>query len=1130
LRIGVFVCYCGSNIGANVDVEKVADETKKLPGVVFTQTNLYTCSEPGQLQIIKAVKEQNLNRVVVASCSPQVHNVTFMRTVESAGLNPYLFNMANLREQDSWVHDNREKATEKAIDLVRMAVSKVYRHGELYPKYFDINKNVLVIGGGITGIQTALDVADGNRQVIMVEKEPSIGGKMAQLDKTFPTIDCSACILSPKMVDVGTHKNIELLSNSEVVKVEGSVGNYTVTIRQRPRYIDLKKCTSCGDCEKVCPVNITNTYEAGTSTRKAISKMFAQAVPSAYNIHKKGKAPCRSSCPAGVAAQGYIALIREGKYFEALKLHREDNPFPSVCGRVCTHPCESNCTRKLVDDPIAIMTLKRFMADYELKLGEVPLPEIEEKKNKKIAVIGSGPAGLSASYFLAKKGYDIKVFEAESVIGGMMKTEIPDYRLPPKILDLELDVIKRMGVDIVTDSRINTSDELWDLKKEYDAVFLATGAHKDMPINIGEQNIEGVISGVEFLKDVSLGKATRMKGKVGIVGGGNVAIDSARSALRLGASEVAIFYRRSQKEMPAIEEELEDALEEGVKINYLTAPVKVVEENGKLKGIVFIKNELGEPDESGRRRFIPIEGSEFTVDMDYLVLAIGQRPETAYLVTGDKKFKTTRWDSVEMKNEDILLVDDAGIFAGGDVVTGPSTVTEAIGHGKLAAKVIHRYISGEKLEDIAKDISEQQKAVKKLKAEEVFTKKELESFEKDERLEVDKLDPVERIKSFAEVLKPITEEQALREASKCLNCGICSECEECIKACQAECIDYSQKEQIITKKVGAIAVTVGVDILEADVFGEYGGGDLEDVITSLQYERLMCASGPTHGHIVRPSDKKEPKNIVFLSCVGSRDRSRGLEYCSSSCCMYLAKQAILTKEHIPDSKSTIFYTDIRSPGKDYDEFVDRAKKYGTNYIRGRVSKVYRREKDGKLIIRGVDTVLNRTAEVEADLVVLATAMVPTAKAKELAGILNISTGPFGFFKESHPKLRPVETNTSGVYIAGACQSPKDIPTSVAQGSAVAAKILALMSADKLASDPIVAKVNQARCIGCNKCLMVCPFSAIEEVSLRDKNVVNVIETVCKGCGLCEATCPINAVSLNGFTDEMLLEELKAFSL
>lgn len=1130
MRIGVFICYCGSNIGANVDVEKVADESKKLPGVVFTQTNLYTCSEPGQLQIIKAVKEQNLNRVVVASCSPQVHNVTFMRTVEKAGLNPYLFNMANIREQDSWIHDDRQKATKKAVDLVRMAVSNVYRHRELYPKYFDINKNVLVIGGGITGIQTALDVADGGRQVIMVEKEASIGGKMAQLDKTFPTIDCSACILSPKMVDVGTHKNIELLTNSEVIKVEGSVGNYKVTLRKKPRYIDLKKCTSCGDCEKVCPVSINNTYEVGMAQRKAISKMFAQAVPSAYNIHKRGKAPCRSSCPAGVAAQGYIALIREGKYLEALNLHRQDNPFPSICGRVCMHPCEESCTRKLVDDPIAIMSLKRFIADYELKLGEIPLPEIEEKKSKKVAIVGAGPAGLTASYYLAKKGYEIQVFEALDVVGGMLRTEIPDYRLPPDILDLEIDVIKRMGVNIKTNSKIKNTDELWELRKNYDAVFLATGAHKDMPINIGEENIEGVISGVEFLKDVSLSKVSEMKGKIGIVGGGNVAIDSARSALRLGASEVNIFYRRSRKEMPAIEEELEDALEEGVKINYLTAPVKVIEENEKLKAVTFIKNKLGEPDSSGRRKFIPIEGSEFTVELDYLVLAVGQRPDTGYAVTGDKKLKLTKWNTIDLINEEILLADDDGIFAGGDVVKGPSTVTEAIGHGKLAARVIDRYLGGEKLEDIAADLSEKKKSEIRLKAEDIFTQKELKSYKKVQRVKENKLDPQERIKNFNEVVKTISEEEAKKEAEKCLNCGICSECEECIKACQAGAIDYSQREEIIVKEVGAIAVTVGIDVLDADIFGEYGGGELEDVITSLQYERLMCASGPTHGHIIRPSDKKEPKKVVFLSCAGSRDRSRGLEYCSSACCMYLAKQAILTKEHIHDSNSYIFYTDIRSPGKDYDEFVDRAKQYGTQYIRGRVSKVFKREKDGKLIVCGIDTILNKIVEIEADLVVLATAMVATKKAKELAGVLNISTGPFGFFKESHPKLRPVETNTNGVYIAGACQSPKDIPSSVAQGGAVAGKILALMSVDKLASDPIVAKVNQNRCIGCNKCLMVCPFNAIEEAKLREKDVVNVIETVCKGCGLCEATCPINAISLSGFTDEMILEELKAFSL
>jgi len=333
---------------------------------------------------------------------------------------------------------------------------------------------------------------------------------------------------------------------------------------------------------------------------------------------------------------------------------------------------------------------------------------------------------------------------------------------------------------------------------------------------------------------------------------------------------------------------------------------------------------------------------------------------------------------------------------------------------------------------------------------------------------------------------------------------------------------------MVTKEVGAIVVATGTDLIDTDIFSEYGGGGLDDVITGLQYERLMCASGPTQGHILRPSDNTEPRKIVFLSCVGSRDESIGKPYCSSACCMYIAKQSILTKEHIPDSDSYVFYTDIRSPGKDYDEFISRAKQYGTQYIRGKVAKVYKKGK--KLIVKGADTLIGEAVEIEADLVVMASAMVPSEGYKKLAETLNITTGPFGFFTESHPKLRPIETNTAGIFLAGACQSPKDIPASVAQGSATASKVLALMSKDKLATDPIVAIVDQTRCIGCNKCLMVCPFNAIEEVDLRGKNVVQVIEAVCKGCGLCEATCPIDAVSLNYYTDEMILEEIEAASL
>lgn len=1130
MRIGVFICYCGSNIGANVDVERAAKEVLKFPGVVFTQTNLYTCSEPGQEQIKKAVKEYNLSRVIVASCSPRVHGTTFMRTVESVNLNPYLFEMANIREHDSWVHDDREKATQKAIELIRMAVYKVSRHIELYPKYFKLNKNVLVIGGGIAGIQASLDIADGGLKVTLVEREASIGGRMAQLDKTFPTIDCSACILSPKMVDVGMHENIELLSLSEIIKIEGSIGNFKITIKKKPRYINIKSCTSCGDCEKVCPVSYVNNFEAGLSSRKAISKMFVQAVPSAYFINKKGKAPCRSNCPADVPAQGYIALIKEKKYLEALKLHRTENPFPSICGRVCTHPCEKNCTRNLVDDPISIMNLKRFIADYELSLGEIPLPEIEEKKSAKVAIIGSGPAGLTAAYYLAKKGFSVKVFESMPVAGGMLRLGIPEYRLPSEILDLEIDLIKRMGVEIKTNSKITSSDDIWRLRHVdgFDAIFLATGADKNTSIGIKGEDLNGVVSGVEFLKDVRLKKIKNVKGRVAVIGGGNAAIDSARTALRLGASEVNIFYRRSREEMPALDEEIEDALEEGIILNYLTSPLEIEGKNGEAEKLILIENILGTPDNSGRRRPVPVKGSEFSKQADMVILAVGQEPDIDYLNCGKRNFEITPEKRIKLIKKEILLVNDEGIFAGGDMVLGPSTVTEAIAHGKLAADVIVRFIDGIKYEDVIKEIDEKKTSEIYLKPDEIFTTKELDSFSKSVRVKISKLKNEQRINNFKEVVLPLNEIEALKEAERCLNCGICSECHECIKACQAGAIDYNQKEEIITRDVGAIVVATGADIFDTSVFEEYGVNELSDVITSVQYERLMCASGPTGGHIIRPSDKKEPEKVVFLSCVGSRDRSKGMSYCSAACCMYLAKQAILTKEHLPNSTSFIFYTDIRSPGKDYDEFITRGQEYGTQYIRGKVSKIYK--KGEKLIVRGSDTLLGESLEMEADLVVLAPAMIPAKGYKRLAEILNISTGTFGFYTESHPKLRPVETNTSGIFLAGACQSPKDIPASVAQGSATAGKVLALMSKDELATDPIVARVDQIRCTGCNKCLMVCPYKAIEEVKIRGKNSVKVIESVCKGCGLCEATCPIDAVSLNGFNDEMLLEELKAFSI
>ncbi|MGD0229156.1 MAG: CoB--CoM heterodisulfide reductase iron-sulfur subunit A family protein [Syntrophorhabdales bacterium] len=649
MRVGVFICHCGNNIAGTVDVAKVAEETRALPGVVYATDYMYTCSEPGQEEIKQAIAREGLNRVVVAACSPRMHEVTFRRTVEKAGLNRYFFEMANIREHISWIGESKEANTRKAIDAVRMAVAKVMGDKPLVSSFFPVKKRVLVIGAGVAGMQAALDCADGGLETIIVEKSPSVGGMMARLDKTFPTIDCSICILGPKMVDVAQHERIRLHAYSEIEDIKGYVGNYTVKIRKKATYVDWTKCTGCGACMEKCPgKNAYDHFNFGVAPTRAINIPFPQAIP------KKAK----------------------------------------IDPQYCRH----------------------------------------------------------------------------------------------------------------------------------------------------------------------------------------------------------------------------------------------------------------------------------------------------------------------------------------------------------------------------------------------FTKGK---------------------------------------------CGVCA------KICPTKAINYEMEDEIVTEEVGAIVVASGYGLLDIERLPEYGAGRYPDVITGIQYERMLNASGPTSGHIERPSDKTEPKCVVFVSCAGSRDKSIGVPYCSNFCCMYIAKQAILTRDHIPDSQSYVFYTDIRATGKGYDEFTRRAQEdYGARYIRGRVSRIYPKGK--KMVVRGADTLLGTQVEIEADLVVLATAAIAAPGAAGLAEKLHISYDTNGFYVESHPKLRPVETNTAGVFLAGAAQGPKDIPASVGQGSAAAAKVLALLSKDMLESDPAIARVNTNACVGCLKCLKTCPFQAIREETLRDgRTVAGVIETVCAGCGVCTATCPCGAIQLQHFTDNQLLSEVNA---
>jgi len=649
MRVGVFICHCGNNIAGTVDVARVAEETRKIPGVVYSTDYMYTCSEPGQEEIKEAIKREGLNRVVVAACSPRMHELTFRRTVEKAGLNRYFFEMANIREHVSWVGENKEANTNKAIEAVRMAVMKVMQDRALYSSSFKVNKRVLVIGGGVAGMQAALDCADGGLETVIVEKSPSVGGMMARLDKTFPTIDCSICILGPKMVDVAQHELITLHAYSEIEDIKGYVGNFQVKVRKKATYVDWSKCTGCGECMEKCPgKNAYDHFNFGVAPTRAINIPFPQAIP------KKAKID------------------------------------PKFCR--------------------------------------------------------------------------------------------------------------------------------------------------------------------QFLK------------------------------------------------------------------------------------------------------------------------------------------------------------------------------------GK---------------------------------------------------------------------------------------CGVCA------KVCPTKAINYEMQDEIVAEEVGAIVVASGYGLIDQDLLPEYGGGRYPDVITGIQYERILNASGPTSGHIERPSDHTEPKTIVFISCAGSRDKSVGIPYCSNFCCMYIAKQAILTKDHVPDSQSYVFYMDIRSPGKGYDEFTRRAQEeYGVRYVRGRVSRIFPKGK--KMVVRGADTLLGTQVEIEADLVVLATAVTASPGAAQLAEKLHISYDTNGFYVESHPKLRPVETNTAGVYLAGAAQGPKDIPASVGQGSAAAAKVLSLLSKDMLESDPAIARVNTNACVGCLKCVKTCPFQAIKEEVLRSgKTVASVIETVCAGCGVCTSTCPCGAIQLQHFTDNQLLAEVNA---
>ena len=658
-KIGVFVCWCGSNIAATVDVEAVSQALSKEPGVVFSTNYQYMCSQTGQDLIQEKVRELGLTGVVVCSCSPRMHENTFRKTCEKAGLNPYMVEIANIREQCSWIHKDKAEATKKAIILGRAAIAKVMLNAPLQAGTSPVKKRALVIGGGIAGIQTALDIADAGFEVDIVEKKPTIGGKMTQIDKTFPTLDCAACILTPKMVDCAKNEKIHIYAYSEVAAVKGFVGNFKVTIRKKARFVDTTKCTGCGLCTEKCPQKkVPNEFNLGLDTRRAIYIPFAQAVPKVATIDPD-----------------YCNMLQKGK------------------------------------------------------------------------------------------------------------------------------------------------------------------------------------------------------------------------------------------------------------------------------------------------------------------------------------------------------------------------------------------------------------------------------------------------------------------------CGVCA------RVCSAGAIDYTQKDELIEEEYGAIVAATGFNPIDLSQFNEFAYAQSPDVVSSLEFERLMNAAGPTGGTLLRPSDGKHPHTIVFVQCVGSRcdGAQKGKPYCSKICCMYTAKHAMLCREKYPDTEVYVFYIDVRTPGKNFDEFYRRAvEEYGVHYIKGMVGKVI--PQNGVLKVQASDLLDNRQLHIDADMVVLAAAIEPDKSARSLATMLTASMDTNDFFTEAHPKLRPVESPTAGIFLSGACQGPKDIPETVAQAGAAAAKVIGLLSKSQLLCNPCTAQPDESMCNGCSSCEKVCPYGAITYINkeFRGSNrttvlrrVAQVNPAVCQGCGACTVACMSGAMDLKGFSNRQIMAEVDA---
>jgi NADPH-dependent glutamate synthase beta subunit-like oxidoreductase/NAD-dependent dihydropyrimidine dehydrogenase PreA subunit len=713
-----------------------------------------------------------------------------------------------------------------------------------------LSKGALIVGGSFAGIQAALDLARSGIQVHLVESSPFLGlGMPGGTHGSSPGAadggggkDANGIravvphhLLNARLLEVTKHPNISVWTNTRVNRFDGETGRFQIELRQHPRYVDLTKCTACNDCVEVCPVTVPGT------DHKAIY-LLEGAQPGCAVIDKQGKAPCSNTCPGGIHVQGYVVLVAQARFREALDLIYRAIPFPGICGRICTHPCELNCRRAEVDEAVSIRLLKRFVSDWALEhpeaaAGTSPPAVPPPPDAQRVAIIGAGPAGMAVAENMVRRGYRVTVFEAQPVVGGMMAMGIPAYRLPRDVIRREVNRIEDMGVELQLNAPIGpggtyTLDDLF--AQGYEAIFIGVGAHKSHHLRIPGEDLRGVVAGIDLLKAINLSHQTDdprwqtkvlsyLLGGVGtrvaIIGGGNTAMDVARSLKRLGVDDVRVLYRRTRAEMPALPEEIEEAEQEGIPIEFLVSPVRIVgDERGRVVALECVRMKLGEPDHSGRRRPVPIAGSEFSLDVEMVVPAIGQAPDLSFLGDGHR-FSITREGTFNVDRVS-YMTNRPGVFAAGDAITQPVSVIDAIGSAKQAAAGMDAYLRGAEAWEVPVSDREAPISRRDLAPEELVPKP---------RHRAPTLPMVQRMNSHAEVELGYDAETAIAEAQRCLLCGPCAECLACEAVCEPQAILHAEQERLELIEVGALIWADGARASSHPAMGLERKGDLEGV-------------------------------------------------------------------------------------------------------------------------------------------------------------------------------------------------------------------------------------------------------------------------------------------------------------